>query len=126
MSIMIWLFSSQLMSVFNQDKEVIRIGSNYLLIVSSFYLLFSMMFINTGVFRGAGDTLVPMFLTLLSLWLIRIPLAYFLSDKIGMNGIWWSMPIAWFAGTAFSFIYYFTGRWKKKVIVKQSVITEEI
>jgi putative MATE family efflux protein len=125
MSILILLFSTQLMSVFNQDPEVIKIGSNYLVIVSSFYLLFSMLFTNTGVFRGAGDTLIPMFITLFSLWLIRIPLAYALSSgSLGVDGIWWSMPIAWFAGTTVTFIYYFTGRWKRKVIVKPQFIQE--
>jgi putative MATE family efflux protein len=127
MSILILIFSVQLMSVFNQDPEVIRIGSGYLVIVSSFYLLFSAMFTNTGVFRGAGDTLVPMFITLFSLWLIRIPLAYALSSgSLGVSGIWWSMPIAWLAGTTVTFIYYFTGRWKRKVIVKPQFVKETL
>jgi Na+-driven multidrug efflux pump len=127
MSILILIFSVQLMSIFNQDPEVIRIGSGYLVIVSSFYLLFSAMFTNTGVFRGAGDTLVPMFITLFSLWLIRIPLAYALSSgSLGVSGIWWSMPIAWLAGTTVTFIYYFTGRWKRKVIVKPQFIKETL
>ncbi len=45
-----------------------------------------MMFIYNGVMRGAGDTLIPMFFSLLSLWIIRIPMAYFLSGKIGAVG----------------------------------------
>lgn len=118
MSIIILIFSTQLMRIFNSDPEVIRIGSDYLVIVSSFYILFSILFVNAGVFRGAGDTLIPMFITLFSLWIIRIPLAYFLSSKMGVHGIWWSMPIAWFSGTVFSMIYYKMGRWKKMVIVK--------
>ena len=39
------------------------------------------MFIYTGVMRGAGDTLIPMFITLFSLWIIRIPAAVFLSRE---------------------------------------------
>ena len=124
MSGLILLFSTPIMSAFTNDPEVIQIGSNYLIIVCSFYLLFSMMFVNTGVFRGAGDTLIPMFFTLFSLWLIRIPLAYFLAERIGVNGIWWSMPIAWFTGMLISFIYYFNGNWKKKVVIKQAFIEE--
>ncbi len=107
-----------LMSLFSNDDEVIRIGSQYLTIVSSFYLLFTLMFIYNGVMRGAGDTLIPMFATLLSLWLIRIPMAWYLSEKIGESGIWWSIPVGWAIGLALSFTYYKSGLWKKKTVVK--------
>jgi len=116
------LFSEQLMDLFTDDAEVIRIGSEYLVIVSMFYLIFSTMFVINGVMRGAGDTFIPMLITIFSLWVVRIPLSYFLSDAIGEKGIWWSMPIAWFTGMALSFIYYKTGRWKTKVVVKHEEI----
>jgi Na+-driven multidrug efflux pump len=77
------------------------------------------MFTVNGVLRGAGDTLIPMFITLFSLWLIRIPVAYFLSDRIGETGIWWAVPIAWSAGTIVSYFYYLSGKWKTKSVVKQ-------
>lgn len=122
-----FLFSRHLMMVFTSDPAIIDIGSDYLLIVSSFYLFFSTMFIISGVMRGAGDTLVPMFITLLSLWLVRIPVSWWLSKLIGIHGIWWGIPIAWFIGMAGAWFYYRTGRWKSKVIVKRAPIlqTEE-
>ena len=110
------LFGSNIMSWFNHDPEVIRIGHNYLVIVCSFYILFSAMFATAGVIRGAGDTLIPMFITLLSLWLLRIPSSYLLSRYFGTDGIWWGIPIAWAFGLIGSVIYYFTGRWKRKAI----------
>jgi putative MATE family efflux protein len=106
-----------LMSMFTKDTEVIRLGDQYLTIVSSFYIMFTLMFIYTGLMRGAGDSLVPMFISLLSLWLIRIPMAWYLSGKIGAIGIWWSIPAGWFIGLALSYIYYKSGRWKKKSVV---------
>ena len=66
-----------LMSLFTNDEEVIRLGDQYLTIVSSFYIIFTLMFIYKGVMRGAGDTLIPMFFSLLSLWIIRIPMAWY-------------------------------------------------
>lgn len=116
---MIIIFGDVLMRLFTDDADVIAIGQDYLVIVSSFYLLFSAMFTVNGVLRGAGDTLIPMFITLFSLWLIRIPVAYFLSGKIGETGIWWAVPIAWFAGTVVSYFYYLSGNWKTKGVVKQ-------
>jgi len=113
-------FGGFLMKMFTNDAQVIEIGKKYLVIVGAFYMLFSSMFIVGGVMRGAGDTLIPMFITLFALWVIRIPLAYLLSQQswLGVYGIWWSIPIGWATGLMLSYLYYLSGRWKKKVIVK--------
>jgi putative MATE family efflux protein len=117
-SVFIILTGHILMNLFTNDTEVIRLGDQYLTIVSSFYILFTLMFIYTGVMRGAGDTLVPMIFSILSLWIIRIPMAWFLSGKIGAQGIWWSIPAGWIIGLTLAFLYYKSGRWKKKSVVK--------
>jgi putative MATE family efflux protein len=116
-SVFIVLGGHLLMSMFTKDTEVIRIGDQYLTIVSAFYIMFTMMFIYSGVMRGAGDTIIPMFISLLSLWIIRIPMAWFLSGKMGETGIWWSIPAGWLVGLALSYAYYKSGRWKKKSVV---------
>jgi putative MATE family efflux protein len=115
-------FKQQLMGMFTKDLEVIRIGAEYLVIVSSFYLLFTAMFTIAGVLRGAGDTLVPMFFTLFSLWIIRVPFAIYFSGIIGEAGIWWSQPAGWGVGLVLSFGYYLTGRWRKMGVVKRGPI----
>ena len=112
------LFAEPLMYLFTNDTEVVEIGKQYLYIVSGFYVIFSIMFVFGGVLRGAGDTIVPLFITILALWIIRIPVSYFLSIKIGAIGIWWGIPIAWAVGVTASFLYYKTGRWKKRAVVK--------
>ncbi len=117
-SIVVVLFGEELMYLFTTDKDVISLGHDYLIIVCSFYLLFTTMFVIGSVLRGAGDTLVPMFVTLFSLWLVRIPLAYFLSQHFGVQGIWWSIPIGWLCGLSFIFLYYLKGNWKNKGVVK--------
>ena len=118
MTAVIILTGNLLMRMFTNDADVIRVGNQYLTIVSSFYFLFTMMFIYNGIMRGAGDTLYPMFFSLISLWIIRIPLSYALSVKIGASGIWWAIPAGWLIGLALSFIYYKTGRWKTRSVVK--------
>lgn len=126
-SLVVIIFRKQLMGLFTTDQNVIDIGAEYLVIVSSFYVFFSSMFVVGGVMRGAGDTIVPMFITLFSLWVIRIPAAWILSRYFGVEGIWWSIPLAWFIGMVLSYLYYLKGNWKKKVVVKhRQVINEEI
>lgn len=117
-SLTAWFFGRELMRVFTDNPEVIEIGYAYLVIVSSFYIVFSAMFVTNGVLRGAGDTLIPMFITLVSLWFLRIPLSHFLSLRMGTDGIWWGIPIAWLFGLLASYIYYRTGRWKRKAVVR--------
>lgn len=133
------LLRYDLMSIFTTSPEVIKAGANYLLIVSSAYFIFSIMFSLNGVMRGCGDTLIPMFITLFSLWIIRIPFASLLSGRMGIylqskginidfiwifdgrmkeSGIWLAVPIAWAIGAIFSFFYYKSGNWKKKGVVK--------
>jgi putative MATE family efflux protein len=124
-SVLIIVFGKPLIRLFSSDIHVIAIGQDYLVIVSSFYLLLSVMFAFTGFLRGAGATFIPMVTTLISLYLFRIPVAYFLSGKIGVNGIWWSEPVGWFAGMVILIIYYLSGKWKGKEVVKPSLTPED-
>lgn len=125
LSTFIFIFSTSLSALFTNDAEVIQISKDYLQIVAFFFVCFSAMFINNGILRGAGDTLIPMFITLFSLWIVRIPLAFILSKPFGYYGIWWSIPIAWFFGMTLSYLYYKTGNWKKKSVVNKGIVTSE-
>ena len=116
-SVSFYFFGDILMKIFTTDKEVIRIGTEYLIIVSSFYILFSAMFSSNAVMRGAGDTMIPMFITIIALWIIRVPASYFLSNIYGEVGIWWALPLTWAIGLTLSLSYYYTGRWKRKSII---------
>ena len=117
-TLVVILFRHQLMGLFTSEPEVIRIGAEYLLIVCSFYVVFSAMFVVGGLLRGAGDTLIPMFITLFALWVVRIPASWWLSKEMGAAGIWWAIPLGWAIGALFSWIYYLTGNWRKKAVVK--------
>jgi len=130
-SLLLIVFKYPLMSLFTEDQQVINIGGEYLTIVTSFYLLFTGMFVYGGVMRGAGDTLIPMFLTLFSIWIIRIPAAVLLGQEyvqvfgfsikgagLGETGIWWAIPAGWGIGLLLTYLYYKTGRWKSKNAVK--------
>lgn len=117
-TVMVIIFRQQLMGLFTADAEVIRIGAEYLLIVCSFYVVFSAMFVIGGVLRGAGATVVPMFITLFALWFIRIPSSWWLSRELGAVGIWWAIPLGWAIGAVFSWIYYLKGNWRKNVVVR--------
>lgn len=118
LTIIIIIFGESMMKIFTNDPDVIAIGEEYLIIVSSFYLIFCLMFTTHGVLRGAGATLIPMFITLIALWVIRIPIAYLLTPVLGATGIWWAVPCGWTMGLTASWLYYKSGKWKNKGVVK--------
>ncbi|MDD2806401.1 MAG: MATE family efflux transporter [Elusimicrobiales bacterium] len=112
------VFGWHLIALFTTDPAVIAVGARYLVIAGGFYIVFSSMFVVNGALRGAGDTFVPMLVTVLALWIIRVPVSTFLAGRIGLDGIWWGAPVAWCAGLAFSAGYFATGRWKRLAAVR--------
>ena len=112
-------FGHFFMGFFTPDAEVIKIGAGYLKISGAAYLLFSILFSFMGVFRGAGASIVPMFITLFALWVIRIPLSYYLSVDFAETGVWYAIPISWAVGATASLIYYFYGNWRDKSVLKK-------
>jgi len=121
-TILIVLFGKGVMTFFTDDSAVISIGQQYLVIVSSFYLAFSLMFSFAGMMRGAGATLIPMIITIVSLWIVRLPLSVYLSEQTGVTGIWWALPVSWIVGFVLIMVYYLSGKWKNKVVVKKQPV----
>lgn len=67
---------------------------------------------------GAGDTLSPMAINLVALWLVQVPLAYLLPLAFdpGANGIWLALVIGWIVQAALMIWRYRRGHWKSKQI----------
>lgn len=116
LSLMIVTLGEWMLSLFTPDVAVIEIGSRYLVIVSLFYILFSGMFIINGMLRGAGAVIFPMVSTFIALWGIRVPMAWILTEYIGIDGVSWSIVVGWGLGLAMSLWYYLSGRWRGKSI----------
>lgn len=115
-------FPSFLLRMFLNDPKVISIGVSYLHIVGAAYVMFAVMFVSNGVINGAGHTLITTLITLLALWGVRVPLAYYLSTTTHrIEGVWWGMVAGFSLGAMMSLAYYLSGRWKKPIIRKTPV-----
>ena len=110
----VYLFGNEMMRIFTKDIDVVAIGKEYLLIIGGFFIVHVALNVYNGALRGAGDTLFPMITSLVCLWLIRIPLAYYLSSWLGRNGIWWAIGISITIGLIVTFVYYKIGFWKRR------------
>lgn len=114
----IYFFGEEMMRAFTSDQAVIAIGKEYLLIIGGFFIVHGALNVYNGALRGAGDTIFTMVTSLLCLWLIRIPLAYQLSEWYGRQGIWWAIGISIAIGFAITYIYYKMDLWKERSVVK--------
>ena len=110
----VYLFGNEMMRIFTKDIDVVAIGKEYLLIIGGFFIVHGALNVYNGALRGDGDTLFPMITSLVCLWLIRIPLAYYLSSWLGRNGIWWAIGISITIGLIVTFVYYKIGFWKRR------------
>lgn len=121
-AVVVYLMPKTLLSVFTSDAAVLEAGAQYLRVLALAYVPFALMFTLGGVMRGAGDTTAAMVITLISLWLVRVPLAWYLSGPggLGVRGIWWAFVVSPVAGFLMNYAYYRTNRWKRKVVVQRS------
>jgi len=99
------------------DPAPFAIGVEYLRIVGASYLFFAVMFAGVGVINGAGHTFVGTITTLVGLWLVRIPLAAYLSHRMdSVTGIWYAMVISFSVSMLLSVGYVLSGLWKRPIV----------
>ena len=116
-ALLAFFFGKEAIMLFNNESSVVEIGYTYLLIVFSFYLFNSIISVLNGFLRGVGDTFFPMLVSIISLWLIRLPLAYYWSSLSGEAGIWWSIVASWAIALLVTVLYYYSGKWRDKKVV---------
>lgn len=108
-SILVFLFASELMSIFipASEQEIISISVAYLQIEGSFYIGIGYLFLFYGYFRAISRPSVSLILTIISLG-TRVILAYSLAaiPDLSYNGIWWSVPIGWILADIAGVLFY--------------------
>lgn len=113
-SLLVIVFGRYLMMAFSGDEEVIRTGEEFLKRLMPPYILLSSLFIYNAALRGAGNAVVPLIASIVSMLVFRVPLAYFLNSHFGKYEMFWCYGIGWVGGLLISSIYYYSGRWKRK------------
>lgn len=119
-TIILYSFGPNLIDLFvdsNASRDVIKVGVEYLNVVSMFYVLMGLMFVANGLLRGTGDIKFFVITSLCNL-AARVIAAYTLAAIMGSQAIWWSIPIGWGVGAIIANIRYRSGKWKDKGVVK--------
>ncbi len=119
-----------LLRMFVDDAQVMRIGISYLRIIGASYIFMAVLFVGNGVLNGAGHTLATTLIALVSLWVVRVPLAAYLTARMGrVEGVWWAMAASSVASMLVSMGCYYAGLWKRPVgahsLVQDARATED-
>ncbi|MBU1616582.1 MAG: MATE family efflux transporter [Candidatus Margulisbacteria bacterium] len=116
MGLLFFFFGAQLIAFFDPNPEVVKIGTVLMETLGIGCPFIALGLILDRSISGAGDTMVTMVNTFLSLWMIQIPLAIVLSERIGIgvNGVWYAGLVAQIVLAALNLGWFLTGRWKHK------------
>jgi putative MATE family efflux protein len=114
MCVVFVFFAPYLIMLFNNNAAVVRIGSSFLRITALGTVFIAPGLILGRSMAGAGDTVSPMIITFISLWLVQIPLAIFLSRVLGIDGIWFAILTAYLVMAFMGVFWFQLGRWKHK------------
>ena len=88
MAVFMFLMAPLMMAWLTPDLQVRAAGTAVLRLIVFAEPLFGVSIVAEGVFRGLGRTGIPSILILVSMWLVRIPLAAFLAGSMGLTGVW--------------------------------------
>jgi len=88
---LMYAFAPLMISIMSPDPAVVELGASVLRIEAFAEPMFAASIVCSGVFRGAGDTLVPSIFNFVSMWGVRLPLAALLAPRIGLHGVWIAM-----------------------------------
>ena len=123
-TLVILLFGKNLMGIFTETASLVDMSYYLMCILAVGYIAMAVTQSLSGIMRGAGDTVTPMWISLITTVFLRIPLAYGISYLTRTpelpfgrcECIQISLVVTWVLGALITFIFYRHGKWKTKAI----------
>ena len=107
------LFGGNIVSLYNSDHDIIRVGGHLMLFVAFLQPFQSSQFIIAGGLRGAGDTRSTAIITTVTVLLIRPAMAFLLIRMgFGLYGAWLALACDQLLRSVLVWIRYKSGKWK--------------
>lgn len=124
---LILIFGKSLMGIFTDTEELIVMSMRMMTILAPGYVAMGIVQGLSGVMRGAGDTMTPMWIAITMMMIIRVPLAYLLTYVTKSAGypqgrpesIFISLSLSLLIGAVMSIYFYKKGKWKRESIVSR-------
>ncbi|MBR3167057.1 MAG: MATE family efflux transporter, partial [Lachnospiraceae bacterium] len=125
LTVLILLFGKPLMGIFTKTEELVNISYHMMQILCVGYIAMEVTQCLSGIMRGAGDTVTPMWISIFNSVIMRVPAAYLLvwltktpeNPKGNPAMMFLSLMITWCVGALLTFIMYRRGKWRTKAIV---------
>lgn len=120
----ILLFGKSLMGVFTETTALVELSYRLMKILAVGYIAMAVTQSLSGIMRGAGDTVTPMWISLITTVAVRVPVAYAISYftrtpelPFGQSEcIQISLLISWVIGALLTILFYARGKWKTKAL----------
>jgi putative MATE family efflux protein len=122
-------FAEPIVAAFiKDDPAVVAEGAHFLRILAWSFGFLGFAITVGGIFRGAGNTMLALVVTLLSVWVFLFPVAWVLSFRtpLGADGIWWAHPASYVLTALAGGAWLVFGRWKKPALTGDEALAEEV
>ena len=121
---LILIFGKFLMGMFTDTADLVNLSNNMMRILAVGYIAMAVTQCLSGVMRGAGDTTTPMWISIITTVVIRVPLAYAIAyltrTPEAPTGSYLSLFISlltsWVLGAVITALCYRRGRWRTKAV----------
>jgi len=126
-TILILIFGRYLISVFTDTLELVDLSMNMMRILAAGYIAMAVTQSLFGVMRGAGDTMTPMWVSLINVIIIRVPVAYGIaylsrSDMYPTGrpeSTFIALLVSWVMGSLLATFFYKKGAWRKNALTSE-------
>ncbi len=126
-TLILLLFGHVLFDLFTDTEALMQLAVRMMRILAAGYICMAVTQVLGGVMRGCGDTLTPMWVTMLTTIVLRIPTAYGLAYLTRCeefpNGrpeaLFGSLLFSWAMGALISTVVFRFGKWRKKALAAQ-------
>ena len=122
---LILIFGRGLMSIFTDTNELVDLSMHMMKILALGYIAMAITQSLSGVMRGAGDTVTPMWISLFTTVILRVPVAYGLAYLTRSTAYptgrpestFISLLVSWVLGAVVTVIFFKKGKWRSKAIL---------
>ena len=118
LSLPLYLLAPVLGRAFTSDAEALALSTQWIRAIVVAMPAIALHFGASGALRGAGDTRWPLFVSFAGLWLVRLPLAWFVGVTLGLGmfGVWLAYIVEYYARAIVTTLRYARGTWKSTVL----------
>lgn len=134
MTTAVLIFGRSIMSLFTHTGAIIDLGMNFISILSVGFIAMAVIQSLSGVMRGAGDAMTPMWISLLTAVALRVPVSYLLVELSKTpeqpagkpEMVYVAMLATWLTGALVNILAFKYGRWRKKAQERMDAMVSQV